>query len=254
VIAFEVLAQSDASQQTIEDALGVVQTIVQYAGTIAFAISAALLAGRRKMNVVGAMVFGVIVATGGGTLRDVLLGRLPLYWVDDPTALIVAAVAAVVTIPLFKIGTISVMARYDVMRVADSAGLALFAVSGTNIALDSGAGSVSAVVVGVVAGVGGGIIRDVVAQRIPLVLSSGRLYASVAVVGCAARRGPPRAVELEGRGVRDRRRVHLRRPAAGDPLWLGGADVRHRCQGRRRRRARCRRPAGGLNLGPIAPR
>jgi uncharacterized membrane protein YeiH len=185
VIAFEVLAQSDASQQTIEDALGVVQTIVGYAGTIAFAISAALLAGRRKMNVVGAMVFGVIVATGGGTLRDVLLGRLPVYWVDDPTALIVAAVAAVVTIPLFKIGTISVMARYDVMRVADSAGLALFAVSGTNIALDSGAGSVSAVVVGVLAGVGGGIIRDVVAQRIPLVLSSGRLYASVAVLGCA---------------------------------------------------------------------
>jgi uncharacterized membrane protein YeiH len=180
ILALEVLAQSDAPQQSIEDALGVVQTIVEYAGTIAFAISAALLAGRRKMNVVGVMVFGVIVATGGGTTRDVLLGRLPVYWVDDPTSLIVAALAAGLTIPLFKIGTISVMARYDVMRVADSAGLALFAVTGTNIALDSGAGSISAVLVGVLSGVGGGIIRDSLAERIPLVLSSGRLYASVA--------------------------------------------------------------------------
>lgn len=183
--AFEVLAQSDASHQTIEDALGVVQTIVEYAGTIAFAVSAALLAGRRKMNVVGVMVFGVIVATGGGTVRDLLLGILPVYWVDDPTPLIIAAIAALVTIPLFKIGTISVMARYDVMRIADSAGLALFAVTGTNIALDSGAGAISAVVIGVLAGIGGGIIRDSLADRIPLVLSSGRLYASVAVVGCA---------------------------------------------------------------------
>ena len=77
------------------------------------------------------------------------------------------------------------MARYDVMRVTDSAGLALFAVTGTNIALDSGARRVSAVVVGVLSGVGGGIIRDSLADRIPLVLSSGRLYASVAVAGCA---------------------------------------------------------------------
>ena len=184
-MAFEVLAQSDASRQTIEAALGAVQTIVEYAGTVAFAVSAALLAGRRKMNIVGVMVFGVIVAIGGGSIRDMLLGRLPVYWVDDPTLLVVAAVAAMLTIPLFKIGTISVMARYDVMRVADSAGLALFAVAGTNIALDSGAGAISAVVIGVISGVGGGIIRDNLADRIPLVLSSGRLYASVVVVGCA---------------------------------------------------------------------
>ena len=82
MLAFEVVGQSDASQQTIEDALGVAQTVVEYAGTVAFAISAALLAGRKRMNVV-----------------------------DNPTPWIVAAVAAVVTIPLFKIGTISVMAR-----------------------------------------------------------------------------------------------------------------------------------------------
>jgi uncharacterized membrane protein YeiH len=185
MLAFEVFSQSEASQQTIEDALGVLQPIVEYAGTIAFAISAALLAGRRKMNVVGVMVFGVIVATGGGTIRDLLLGLLPVYWVDDPTPLIVAAGAAAATIPLFRIGTISVMARYDVMRVADSAGLALFAVTGTNVALDSGAGSVSAVAIGVLAGIGGGIIRDSLGDRIPLVLSSGRLYASVVVAGCA---------------------------------------------------------------------
>ncbi len=179
----DVLAQATERQRNIEEALGVVQTIIQYAGTIAFAVSAALLAGRRRMTVAGVIVFGVIVATGGGTLRDVLLGNLPVYWVDEPLPLLIAAVSAGLTMPLFKLGTISVIQRYDLVRAFDAAGLALFTVTGTNIALDTGAGAVSAVVVGVIAGVGGGIIRDTIAERTPVVLASGHLYASVAVVG-----------------------------------------------------------------------
>ena len=178
------LAQTSGSP-TIEDALGVVQTVVEYTGTIAFAISAALLAGRRRMNVVGVVVFSVLVAIGGGTTRDVVLGELPVYWVDDPTPLVVAAITGAATIPLFKLGTISMIQRHDLIRVFDSAGLALFTVLGTNIALDAGAGTISAVFVGTIAGVGGGIIRDSLAEEIPAVLRSGHFYASVALTGAS---------------------------------------------------------------------
>jgi len=181
----DLLAQTGPSRESIEDALGVAQTIVEYAGTIAFAVSAALLAGRRRMNFVGVVVFGILVATGGGTARDVLLGDLPVYWVTEPAPLFVAALAAAATIPLFKTGTLSLIQRYDLVRVSDAAGLALFTVLGTNVALDSGAGAVSAVVVGVIAGVGGGILRDTMAERIPEVLTSGSLYGSAAIVGSA---------------------------------------------------------------------
>lgn len=180
--AVGLLAQTSES---LDDALGVAQTIIEYAGTIAFAISAAMLAGRRKMNVVGVVVFSVIVAIGGGTTRDLLLGELPVYWVDNPTPLLVAAIAATATIPLFNLGTISLMRRYDLIRVFDSAGLALFTVLGTNTALDSGAGNVSAVFIGTIAGVGGGIIRDTIAEKIPAVLKSGNFYAFAALTGAA---------------------------------------------------------------------
>jgi uncharacterized membrane protein YeiH len=159
--------------------------VVLYMGTIAFAMSAALLAGRRRMGIVGVVVFGVIVATGGGMARDVLLGELPVFWVEDPSLLITAALAAVATIPLFKLGTIALMQRLDLVRVFDTAGLALFTIVGTNAALDVGAGALSAVVVGLISGVGGGIIRDTIAERIPEVLSSGHSYASAAVAGAA---------------------------------------------------------------------
>lgn len=179
------IAQISETQETIEDALGIGKTILEYAGTVAFAISATLLAGRRKMNVVGVVLFSVLVAIGGGTSRDMLLGELPVYWVDRPMPLVVAAITAAVTIPLFNLGTISLIQRYYLVRVSDSAGLALFTVLGTNIALDAGAGAISAVFVGTISGVGGGLIRDMIAERIPTVLASGRLYASAALTGAA---------------------------------------------------------------------
>lgn len=179
------LTQVSDARRTVEDALGVVQAVVEYAGTVAFAISAALLAARRRMTFVGVVVFGVLVAIGGGTIRDVLLGNLPVYWVDEPMPLIVAAVAAAATIPLVNLGTMSLLAGYDLVRVFDAAGLALFTVLGTNIALDAGAGPVSAVFVGTIAGMGGGILRDTIAEKIPVALASGHFYGSAAVTGAA---------------------------------------------------------------------
>jgi uncharacterized membrane protein YeiH len=177
------LAQAAVSDQTINGALGVLQDIMEYAGTIAFAISGALVAGRKHMDVVGVVVLGSIVAVGGGTLRDLLVGDFPVFWVTSPTFVVVGAVVALATIPLFKAGTIAVLQRYNLVQISDAAGMALFVVTGTNVALAAGADSLAAAIVGVIAGVGGGIIRDVLANKIPDVLTNGQFYASAAFLG-----------------------------------------------------------------------
>lgn len=181
--AFLVFAQSAVSEQSIKDALGVLQDVMEYAGTIAFAISGALVAGRKHMDVVGVIVLGTIVAVGGGTARDLLLGNFPVFWVDNPTFVVVGALVALATIPLFKTGTIAVMQHYNLVQISDAAGVALFVVTGTNVALAAGADSLAAAVVGVIAGVGGGIIRDLMANKIPDVLTNGQFYASAAFLG-----------------------------------------------------------------------
>lgn len=177
------LAQVAVSDQTIKDALGVLQGIMEFAGTIAFAISGALVAGRKHMDVVGVVVLGTIVAIGGGTLRDLLVGDFPVFWVNNPIFVVVGALVALATIPLFKTGTIAVMQHYNLVQISDAAGMALFVVVGTNVALAAGADSLAAAVVGVIAGVGGGIIRDMMANKIPDVLTNGQFYASAAFLG-----------------------------------------------------------------------
>ena len=177
------LAQDATSNQTIQDALGILQPIMEYAGTIAFAISGALVAGRKHMDIVGVLVLGTIVAVGGGTTRDLLLGEVPVFWINNPTFVIVGALTALATIPLFKTGTVAVMQRYNLIQLSDAAGMALFVVTGTNVALAAGADNLAAAIVGVIAGVGGGILRDLMANEVPDILTNGQFYASAAFAG-----------------------------------------------------------------------
>jgi uncharacterized membrane protein YeiH len=177
------LAQDATSNQTIQDALGILQPIMEYAGTIAFAISGALVAGRKHMDIVGVVVLGTIVAVGGGTTRDLLLGEVPVFWINNPTFVIVGALTALATIPLFKTGTLAVMQRYNLIQLSDAAGMALFVVTGTNVALAAGADNLAAAIVGVIAGVGGGILRDLMANEVPDILTNGQFYASAAFAG-----------------------------------------------------------------------
>jgi uncharacterized membrane protein YeiH len=175
---------ADTSQDKADEALGALQTVLEYAGTVAFGISGALVAGRKKMDLAGVVVLGTIVAVGGGTTRDLLLGN-PVFWVGDPTYLLVGAAAALLTIPLFRSGGLDVMRRFDLVDLSDAAGLALFVTTGTAAALAAGAGSAAAAVIGVISGTAGGIIRDILANKIPDVLSSGRLYMVAAFAGAA---------------------------------------------------------------------
>lgn len=176
------LAQTSTSQ-TITEALGALQTILEYVGTVAFAISGALVAGKKRMDLAGVIVLGTIVAIGGGTTRDLLLGRTPVFWVNDATFVLVGATAAALTIPLFRTGWVQALQQYRLVDLFDAAGMALFVITGTNVALSTNAGAVSAAIIGTIAGVGGGIIRDVLAGQIPGVLTSGQFYATAAFAG-----------------------------------------------------------------------
>lgn len=168
----ELFAQAPP-EQTVSEALGVVQTILDYAGTVAFALSGALVAARKRMDLVGLVVLASVVAVGGGTIRDLVL-NLEVAWVADPSFILVAAVTALVAIPLFRTGGFEHLDKHDLVGLSDAAGMAVFVISGTSIALSAGASDLTAAIIGVITGVGGGMIRDVLAAQIPDVLKSGQ--------------------------------------------------------------------------------
>ena len=169
----------------ISQALGNLEVALNVGGTIAFAISGALAAGRARMDWAGVVVLGVVAAVGGGTTRDLLLGELPVFWVGDTWFVIVAAITALAVIPVSRTRVLKLLNRYDIVNVADAAGLSLFVITGVGIALDAGANDFVAMLMGVIAGTGGGIIRDLLANKVPEVLKKGEVYATAALAGAA---------------------------------------------------------------------
>jgi uncharacterized membrane protein YeiH len=146
-----------------------------------FAVSGALAAGRKRLDLLGVFVLAAVTAIGGGTVRDLLLDRHPLFWLTDPTYLgvIVAAVAVTFAFVRWRRPPLASL------LVADALGLALFGIAGAQIAQSAGHSAVAAVVLGTTTGVGGGVIRDVLSAEIPFVLRRGNLYASAVIVGIA---------------------------------------------------------------------
>lgn len=159
--------------------------VLDHVGVGVFAVSGALAAGRKQLDLLGVMVIALVTATGGGTLRDVLLGRHPVFWVERPSILIVIIAAAAATVLLTRFGRPPLAA----LLVADALGLALFTVSGAQIASGVTDSSLVVVLMGAVTGAAGGAVRDVLCNEIPLVLRSGRLYATAALAGAAVYRG-----------------------------------------------------------------
>jgi len=169
-------------EQTVSEALGDVQTILDYGGTVAFAVSGALVAARKQMDLVGLVFLASVVAVGGGTIRDLVL-NVEVAWVANPSFILVAAVTAFIVARLLRMGTFDRFVKDDLVDLTDAAGMAVFVVSGTSIALSAGASDFSAATIGMISGVGGGMIRDVLAAQIPDVLKSGQYYATAAFAG-----------------------------------------------------------------------
>jgi len=163
-------------------ALGDPYLVLEYVGTAAFAVSGGAVAVRAGMDWLGVAVLAVVAAIGGGTLRDLLLGRLPVGWTQDPWPVWLAlGTAAVVIAEAYWHPRKAPDAR-RVILVADAAGLAVFTVAGTQLALAAGATGPVAVLLGVVTGTGGGVARDVLARERPLILI-GQIYALTAAAG-----------------------------------------------------------------------
>jgi uncharacterized membrane protein YeiH len=152
---------------------------LMYFGDAVFALSGALLAGRKRMDIIGFVLIGTITGIGGGTLRDLLLGRT-VWWTQQPLELMLCVVVSLI---VFFVIPASV-ARRRWMNWADALGLAAFAVVGCHIALSVGAPPVVAVFMGMLTATGGGVIRDVLTHEEPMI-TSGQLYATVALVGAA---------------------------------------------------------------------
>ena len=153
--------------------------VLDLLGVAVFAISGALAAGRRALDLLGVMVLATATAVGGGTIRDLLLDRHPIFWLDDPAYLTVIVSASLITIAYARWRP----APRASLQVADALGLALFSVVGAQIAESAGLPAVSCVLLGAVTGTAGGAVRDVLSAEVPMVLRRGNLYASAAIAG-----------------------------------------------------------------------
>jgi uncharacterized membrane protein YeiH len=149
-------------------------------GTVVFAISGALGASHKKLDVFGTVVIAFVTAVGGGTLRDLLLGKTPVFWVRQPNYVAVPVTAALLTFLVMR------RARFPrrTLLVCDAIGLGVFAVAGCQRALEVNPHFVIAVMMGAISGVAGGIIRDVLCDEVPTILRT-EIYATAALAGAA---------------------------------------------------------------------
>lgn len=156
--------------------------LLEMLGTAAFAVSGALAASRKRMDIFGFCVLALMPAVGGGTIRDVIIDRVPVFWVSDNRYVMVAIIAALVVFfaPHPKPG-----GRRQLLIWADALGLSLFAALGTEICLQHGTGPLVAVMLGVTTAVTGGMIRDIICNEIPLILER-EIYATAAFAASLA--------------------------------------------------------------------
>lgn len=152
--------------------------VLDLLGVFVFALSGATLAIDKRLDLFGVSVLAVVTALGGGMLRDVLLGDLPPVALAQQRYLAVALLAGLVAFA--AAGRVHRVA--GAVRLFDAAGLGLFVATGTDKALEAGLGTVPAVLLGCLTGIGGGMLRDVLVGVVPIVLRR-ELYAVPAILG-----------------------------------------------------------------------
>jgi uncharacterized membrane protein YeiH len=143
------------------------------------AISGVLAAEGRRMDLFGALVLALVTAVGGGTIRDLCLGA-PVFWIKNSDYVLTALIAAMVTFFMVRF----VRMPHRALAIADAFGLAFFGIAGTEKALTLGSPGLVAILMGVITGVAGGILRDVLRREVPWVFQSGvELYATTVFFG-----------------------------------------------------------------------
>ncbi|MGI5887784.1 MAG: trimeric intracellular cation channel family protein [Oscillospiraceae bacterium] len=164
--------------------------LAEYIGTVAFSASGALLAIERDLDLLGVVVLGVTTAVGGGTLRDMLLGIVPPQMFENP-GYIIAATATALLIFLFEYthhgkALDSYLIFEESMNVLDAIGLGIFSVMGVQTSLEQGYGDNAflTIFMGVLTGVGGGALRDIMSDQVPAILKK-RVYALASAAGAS---------------------------------------------------------------------
>ena len=155
---------------------------LQMAATMVCAVGGALAAGRKRLDVVGVVFVSFVAAVGGGSLRDLLLDRNPVFWLAQPSYLTVSLIAGALT----WIYICRWKAPVRFLSFVDAFGLGLFTISGIQIAQEMEQSLLICLVMGVITGVAGGLLRDLLCGEIPSIFKSGELYASAALLGGAA--------------------------------------------------------------------
>ncbi|MCI3208589.1 hypothetical protein DBA20_26885 [Pandoraea capi] len=145
------------------------------------AISGFAEARKQHLDPVGAFVLAFATAFGGGTLRDILLDHRPFYWVQHQWYSVIILVLSLSTSMVLKL--VSRVATERVLLITDAIGLGFFSASGTSLALQTDMSAFMSVMMGVITGVGGGVIRDILCNEVPLVLRDTRPYAVCAFIG-----------------------------------------------------------------------
>ena len=152
--------------------------VLTYIAVTASAVSGSLEARRHEMDIVGAVTIAFVTAFGGGTIRDLLLGRTPIFWIVDPWLSIATFIAAIAA--FYWLNTIS----NKLLIIPDAVGLGLFSILGATYALELNLSAIVAVLMGVITGMFGGVLRDLLCNRIPSVFrQSTELYATCSFIG-----------------------------------------------------------------------
>jgi uncharacterized membrane protein YeiH len=161
--------------------------VLEAAGVAIFALTGALVAARKGMDPFGFILLATVTGAGGGTLRDLLLGRT-VWWVEAPLGVVICASVALGawTIAYVRPGYLDGWSAKRLLLWADAAGLALFAVSGTQKALAADVPMLSAIALGAMTASFGGILRDILAGDRAMVLWSRDFYVTAAAAGAAA--------------------------------------------------------------------
>lgn len=152
-----------------------------YFGTFVFAITGALAAAEKRLDIGGFVLLGFVTGVGGGTLRDLLIGRDAVFWADQPEYILICACAAAATyFAADKFGAFKKLLVWS-----DAVGLAIFAVIGAGIAVRSQSPPLVAILMGALTATGGGVIRDIIRNELPIVLHR-EVYVTAALAGAAA--------------------------------------------------------------------
>ncbi len=171
------LANVWGSLEHLPIALSKLLPALDFVSAAVFAITGALVASRKQMDIIGFMWLGIVTGVGGGTFRDLLLG-VPVFWVQDATPVVACLIASVIVYFTAHL----VNSRYRLILWLDAIGMALVTMAGTAKGIDNGAGPVVAVAMGVITATVGGIVRDILGQE-PSILLRREIYVTAALAG-----------------------------------------------------------------------